>query len=268
MRYVKRWVAVFTAVILLFNLCSCDYRDLLGDEMTDQVERETGIDIDYIDYQNRRAVEEMKRGFKLLGGMLWDGIKQGYRELDIAFGAKYDDMMEIEPEIKTEKRIIELKSNDFETYMADLERADRDALPIASNAFILNANGESEYRGYMIVEKKVIATKTIQVEVPTGEMGAIGQPSPTKMKEYEVPWKIEYTLHKHEVENKMTASAVGRFLSGIVGLQWVHTQSCACGYESVITWDLPLDDDLLDLPSASVDAPPAEYKHPALKKKK
>lgn len=261
----KRWIAALLAVLVLLSLCSCSSRAILGDEMADMIERDAGIDLDEIDYQNRRAVEEMKDGFKLLGKELWQMIKDGYKELDIAFGAQYEDMMEIEPEIKTHKRVIELKSDDFETYMRDLERADRDALPIVSSPFIINANGKEEYRGYMIVDKKVIATKKIMVEVPTGEMGSIGEPSPTMMKEYEVPWKIEYTLHKHEMENKLTSSALGRFLSGYVGMQWVHTQTCACGYESVITWDIPVDDDLLDLPSASVKDAPAEYKHPAIK---
>ena len=261
----KRWIAALLAAVMLLNLCSCSSRDIMGDEMADLIEQETGIDLEVVDEMNRRDLEELKKNFKLLGQELWQLLKDGWRELDIAFGAQYEDMMETEPEIKTEKRIIELKSDDFETYMRDLERADRDALPIVSSPFIINANGKSEYRGYMIVDKKVIATKKIMVEVPTGEMGSIGELSPTTMKEYEVPWKIEYTLHKHEMENKLTSSALGRLLSGMVGLQWVYTQSCACGYESVITWDVPVDDDLFKTPSTGTKHKPDEYKHPAMK---
>ena len=261
----KRWIAALLAAVLLLNLCSCSSRAILGDEMVDEIERETGMDLDEIDYQNRRALEEMKDGFKLLGNELWQMIKDGYRELDIAFGAQYEDMIETPPEIKTETRIVEVKGDDYETYLKNLERADRDALPIVSSPIIINANGQSEYRGYMIVDKKVIAYKTITVQVPSGQMVGIGEEMPTVAKEYEVPWKIEYTLHKHEMENKLTSSALGRLMSGVVGLQWVHTQSCACGYESVITWDMPIDDDLLDLPNASVKDAPAEYTHPAIK---
>lgn len=259
----KRCMAVLLAVMLLFS--PGRIYGVLGSEFYDMIEQETGLDMSEVEYQNRRAMEEMKKGFKMLGKELWQLIKQGYRELDIAFGAQYEDMLEAEPEIKTEKYVIELESDDFETYMQELKRADREVLPTVSSPIILNANGKEEYRGYMIVDKQVIATKTIMVEVPTGEMAALGKPSPTTMKEYEVPWKIEYTLHKHEMENKGTAAAIGRVLAGFVGLQWVYTQTCACGYESVITWDMPVDDDLLNLPSASVKDAPSQNNHPAYK---
>lgn len=56
-----------------------------------------------------------------------------------------------------------------------------------------------------------------------------------------LPDKVKYTLHRHNLKNNLNEKGVGRIMAGLVDKQIVWTQECGCGYESVLTWDIPIE---------------------------
>ena len=138
-------------------------------------------------------------------------------------------------EINTITKTVTFEADSIDEFISEVNRKEKSLIPI-TNGYIINANGETEYRGYMIVGKDIQNYKKIAVELPTGP--SFGKQE-TKTVYVNIPETVTYTLHKHEVSNKFTESAIGAFLAGLVNLQFVATQTCDCGYTSQITWEIP-----------------------------
>lgn len=156
-------------------------------------------------------------------------------EIDIVDDLIHKTQSYTEPEVVTKTEIITIQANSLQDWKLKINAAE-DALIPLGNYIVFNANGEQEYRGYMIVGKEVLEYQKIEVEMITAP--SLGNQE-TETIYIHVPSKIKYTLHKHELENKFTASAIGRFLTGLVNMQIVATQTCNCGYTSQIEWEIP-----------------------------
>lgn len=93
------------------------------------------------------------------------------------------------------------------------------------------------WRGNIIVGRQILSTKRVKVRIPDGRQG----PNLNSYKEIyvELPYKIKYTLHKHNYENKITEEYFGKFLVGLVNQEIVHTQTCECGLSKSAVWQIP-----------------------------
>lgn len=138
-------------------------------------------------------------------------------------------------EINTKTEVVSFQANTLDEWTKEVSAKERALVP-AGNYVIINANGVEEYRGYMIVGKEVQSYKKISMEIPVGP--SLGKQA-TKTVYVNLPQTVKYTLHKHEVGNKLTENAIGEFLVGLVNMQFVATQTCDCGYTSKITWEIP-----------------------------
>ena len=90
--------------------------------------------------------------------------------------------------------------------------------------------------GNMIVGREILSYKKIRVYVPpygpdTGNSG--------KYVYVNLPYRIRYTVHKHEYGTKINAQYYGNFLVGLVNMKIVHTQQCSCGRSYTCTWEMP-----------------------------
>ncbi|MCD7735874.1 MAG: hypothetical protein LUI07_02740, partial [Lachnospiraceae bacterium] len=90
------------------------------------------------------------------------------------------------------------------------------------------------YTGNIIAKREVISYKTISATFTLNSPG--GSTVTVKLK---VPKKVKYTLHRHNLSNKTTSTAVGRAMYGIVNKKIVWTQTCSCGLENVMEWTIP-----------------------------
>ena len=138
-------------------------------------------------------------------------------------------------EINTKTEVLYFEADTLEEWVSEVNLKEKSLIPLGRNV-IINANGAEEYRGYMIVGKEILAYKRIAMEVPVGP--SLGKQE-TKTVYVNLPKTVKYTLHKHEVSNKITETAIGAFLAGLVNMQFVATQTCDCGYTSQISWNIP-----------------------------
>jgi len=102
---------------------------------------------------------------------------------------------------------------------------------------ISNMNGtwiESD----IIVGREVLSYKRIKVFIPS--YGPVTSNSTYGKTVYvNIPYKIRYTIHRHEYGTKSNSQYWGNFLVGLVNMQIVHTQQCSCGKAYTCTWEMP-----------------------------
>lgn len=85
---------------------------------------------------------------------------------------------------------------------------------------------------------EVLSYRKIKVFVPS--YGPSTPNSPYGKTVYvNVPYKIRYTIHRHDYGTKSNAQYWGNFLVGLVNLRIVHTQQCSCGKAYTCTWEMP-----------------------------
>lgn len=100
-----------------------------------------------------------------------------------------------------------------------------------------NATG-TWIEGNIIVGREVLSYKRIKVFVP-GYGPVTSNSTYGKTVYVNIPYKIRYTVHKHEYGAKVNSQYVGNFLVGLVNMKIVHTQQCSCGKAYTCTWEMP-----------------------------
>ena len=99
----------------------------------------------------------------------------------------------------------------------------------------VNADGSTYYTGNIIVKRQILSYRKMEVRV------SYNTPGYYKTVYLKLPDKIKYTLHRHNLKNDFSSDSVGKIMAGLVDKQLVWTQKCSCGYENVLTWDIPLE---------------------------
>lgn len=99
----------------------------------------------------------------------------------------------------------------------------------------INANGSTYYTGNIIVKRQILSYKAIEMKV------SLNSPGYYKSIYLKLPKKVKYTLHRHNLEKDLSASGVGKIMAGLVDGEFVWTQKCGCGFENILTWDIPLE---------------------------
>ena len=102
---------------------------------------------------------------------------------------------------------------------------------------VSNMNG-TWIESNIIVGREVLSYKRIKVFIP--DYGPVTSNSTYGKTVYvNIPYKIRYTIHKHEYGTKANSQYWGNFLVGLVNMQIVHTQQCSCGKAYTCTWEMP-----------------------------
>lgn len=100
-----------------------------------------------------------------------------------------------------------------------------------------NVNG-TWIESNVIVGRQVLSYKRIKVFVP-GYGPVTSNSSYGKTVYVKIPYRIRYTIHKHEYGVKVNSQYWGRFLVGLVNMKIVHTQQCSCGATYTCVWEMP-----------------------------
>lgn len=100
----------------------------------------------------------------------------------------------------------------------------------------VTADGKTFYTGNIIVKRKINSYKKIKLKV------SLNTPGYYKTIYLQLPSKVTYTLHRHNLKNDMSSSTIGKLIVGLMNQQVVWTQTCSCGFENVLTWDIPIPD--------------------------
>lgn len=99
----------------------------------------------------------------------------------------------------------------------------------------VNTDGSTYYTGNIIVKRQILSYKKVEVKISSNTPGYY------KTVYLNLPDKVKYTLHRHNLKNNLNEKGVGRIMAGLVDKQIVWTQECGCGYERVLTWDIPIE---------------------------
>lgn len=99
----------------------------------------------------------------------------------------------------------------------------------------VNTDGSTYYTGNIIVNRQILSYKKVAVKISSNTPGYY------KTVYLNLPDKVKYTLHRHNLKNNLNEKGVGRIMAGLVDKQIVWTQECGCGYERVLTWDIPIE---------------------------
>ena len=135
-------------------------------------------------------------------------------------------------------KIININASSFEDWAEKIKFEERSLAGIPN--IISNTNGTYQYNGNIIIDRVILEYSKINMKIPYKQ--GVGLPSEYKSITINVPSKIQYTLHRHKMENNMNSTFWGSFLSGLVDQKIVWTQSCKCGYQNQLEWVIPVDD--------------------------
>lgn len=100
----------------------------------------------------------------------------------------------------------------------------------------ITVDGSTNYTGNIIVKREILSYKKVAVKI------SFNTPGYQKTVYLNLPDQVKYTLHRHSLKNDLKSDSVGKIIVGLMEQQVVWTQKCSCGYESVITWDIPLEE--------------------------
>lgn len=117
----------------------------------------------------------------------------------------------------------------FDTWKTLVNQKERE-LVFGGRIVPADASGSTFYTGTLIMDKKVLAFKTVNVRV------SLNTPGSYRTIKIKLPSKIKYKLHKHSMKQGYGASW---YLSSD---SMVLVQRCSCGYHSKWNWEIPLDD--------------------------
>lgn len=100
----------------------------------------------------------------------------------------------------------------------------------------VNTDGSTYYTGNIIVKRQICSYKKVAIKI------SFNTPGYYKTIYLNLPDKVKYTLHRHNLKNDCKSDSVGRIIVGIMEQQVVWTQKCSCGYQNVIKWDIPIQE--------------------------
>jgi len=119
-----------------------------------------------------------------------------------------------------------LTFDSLETWKEAIDKAQR-SVGSVDGRVVINPNGENFYTGSVIVGIDILEKKTLRVKYPLPGPG-----NPYTWKTVQLPSKIRYKLHKHDIAQKVY------FL--VSDLKF--TQTCTCGYMNEWSWEIPWPD--------------------------
>lgn len=129
------------------------------------------------------------------------------------------------PYINTTYKNVDLDFNDFESWMEELEKAQRSV--VFGGKLVLNPSGNTYYNGNIITDIKVLSWKTVRVKIPLNGPG-----NPYKWESVDLPQKIRFKLHKHNTKVRTWFNFTSLDF-------W---QQCECGYRDEWSWEVPWPD--------------------------
>ncbi len=95
----------------------------------------------------------------------------------------------------------------------------------------------------MIIERKILESKTVSLKIPLPGPGNAGY----RTVKISLPSKIRYKLHRHSLSKVSGTEGLGTYMAGVVEGYIVWDSRCSCGLTSSVTWEIP------DLSELTVD---------------
>lgn len=130
---------------------------------------------------------------------------------------------------------ITINATSLEEWSTEIKQAEMSVRGVGRLAG--NMNG-TWIESNIIVGREVLSYKRIKVFIPN--YGPTSSDSSYGKTVYvNIPYKIRYTIHKHEYGTKANSRYWGNFLVGFVNMRIVHTQQCSCGKAYTCTWEMP-----------------------------
>lgn len=131
---------------------------------------------------------------------------------------------------------------DLDSWNKAVQIAERNAVGL-SGSLVTLADGKTYYTGNIIVDRKVLEYKTVDMKVNDMYGPAKSGSASTKTIHLKLPSKVQYKLHRHNLSNKVNSKNVGRLMASLVESNSItRTQECSCGLECVLSWEIPLPD--------------------------
>lgn len=95
----------------------------------------------------------------------------------------------------------------------------------------------------MIIERKILESKTVSLKIPLPGPGNAGY----RTVKISLPSKIRYKLHRHSLSKVSGTEGLGTYMAGVVDGYIVWDSRYSCGLTSSVTWEIP------DLSELTVD---------------
>lgn len=129
------------------------------------------------------------------------------------------------PYVNTTYETVTLTFNDFDSWMKELETAQRNVT--FGGSYATNPSGNTYYTGKIIMDMDVLSWKTIDVKIPLAGPG-----NPYKLESMSLPSEIQFKLHTHNNDIKTWFDFSNLHF-------W---QQCECGYRDEWEWEVPWPD--------------------------
>lgn len=141
-------------------------------------------------------------------------------------------------------KTVALDFHDFNSWAQEISQKERGlvntGLGLAPNP---DMSGNRYWLGNMIIERKILESKTVSLKIPLPGPGNAGY----RTVKISLPSKIRYKLHRHSLSKVSGTEGLGTYMAGVVEGYIVWDSRCSCGLTSSVTWEIP------DLSELTVD---------------
>lgn len=134
----------------------------------------------------------------------------------------------------TADKTVKLSFKTFDEWLSQVRKREMEL--VFGGKTGINTDGSTYYTGNIIVKRLILSYKKVAVKI------SFNTPGYYKTVYLNLPDKVKYTLHRHNLKNDVNEKFVGRVIAGLMDQQVVWTQECGCGYENVLTWDIPIQE--------------------------
>lgn len=130
---------------------------------------------------------------------------------------------------------VTINATSLEEWSTEIKQAEMSVRGVGH--LVGNVNG-TWIESNVIVGREILSYKRIKVFIP-GYGPVTSNSTYGKTVYVNIPYKIRYTVHKHEYGTKSNTQYWGNFMVGLVNMKIVHTQQCSCGKAYTCTWEMP-----------------------------
>lgn len=162
--------------------------------------------------------------------------KSGSRAYKLAYVKTSDLRSKVGgPTSNTWTTTVTINASSLEEWSTEIKQAEMSVRGVGH--LVGNANG-TWIESNVIVGREILSYKRIKVFIP-GYGPVTSNSTYGKTVYVNIPYKIRYTIHRHEYGTKANAQYWGNFMVGLVNMKIVHTQQCNCGKAYTCTWEMP-----------------------------
>lgn len=136
-------------------------------------------------------------------------------------------------------KTVTLKFNSMESWINAVNTTET-GLMFGGKITVPDLSGHTYYTGNIIIGRQVLEYKTVSVKISQNTPGY------WKTVTVKFPYKIKYHLHRHEMKTVGGSEGLGLYVAGIVegNIKW--RARCSCGLNSEYSWEIPVDQELLE----------------------